>query len=79
MKNSRAIPSAVVERRSNETRCPWIIGLGGKGANQAAAAALLDYPTYFVGQVGDDSHATMLRKALEDSGVQLDYTVRSLI
>ncbi|XP_024529252.1 uncharacterized protein LOC9631411 [Selaginella moellendorffii] len=46
---------------------------GGKGANQAACAARLSFPTFFVGQVGKDGNATMLRDALQTSGVRLDY------
>jgi ribokinase len=33
---------------------------GGKGANQAATAALLGYPTCFVGQTGRDAPAGVL-------------------
>ena len=40
-----------------------------QGANQAAAAAKLGYPTQFVGQVGRDAYAPMLRNALTDCGV----------
>ena len=40
-----------------------------QGANQAAAAAKLGYPTHFVGQVGRDAYAGMLRTALSDCGV----------
>eukprot|EP00879_Flechtneria_rotunda_P013469 GHRR01014063.1.p1 GENE.GHRR01014063.1~~GHRR01014063.1.p1 ORF type:complete len:365 (+),score=170.54 GHRR01014063.1:1194-2288(+) len=46
---------------------------GGKGANQAAAAAKLGYPTYFLGQVGTDSYVPMLCAALSSAGVQLDH------
>eukprot|EP00245_Coleochaete_scutata_P005965 TRINITY_DN2001_c0_g2_i1.p1 TRINITY_DN2001_c0_g2~~TRINITY_DN2001_c0_g2_i1.p1 ORF type:complete len:360 (-),score=58.50 TRINITY_DN2001_c0_g2_i1:517-1506(-) len=46
---------------------------GGKGANQAACAARLGYPTYFVGQVGKDGQATLLREALAGCGVRLDH------
>lgn len=47
---------------------------GGKGANQAAAAARLGYPTYFVGQMGkDDPNAGLLRTALLGCGVKLDH------
>lgn len=44
---------------------------GGKGANQAAAGALLGYPTSFVGQVGRDSNAPFLRECLATRGVRL--------
>lgn len=44
---------------------------GGKGANQAAAAAKLGYPTHFVGQVGRDAYASMLRSALRDCNVDI--------
>lgn len=40
-----------------------------QGANQAAAAAKLEYPTQFVGQVGRDAYAPMLRNALTECGV----------
>lgn len=46
---------------------------GGKGANQAATAAKLGCPTYFVGQVGQDANAAMLKDALTSSGVDLSH------
>ncbi|OWM81010.1 ribokinase [Punica granatum] len=47
---------------------------GGKGANQAACGGRLSYPTYFVGQIGDDANGRLIRDALETSGgVRLDY------
>ncbi|GAQ79613.1 ribokinase [Klebsormidium nitens] len=46
---------------------------GGKGANQAACAAKLGYPTYFVGQVGEDGQAIMLRDELQQCGVRTDH------
>lgn len=46
---------------------------GGKGANQAAAAAKLGAETWFVGQVGSDADATLLRSDLIDAGVKLDH------
>ena len=45
---------------------------GGKGANQAACGGKLSYPTYFVGQVGDDAHGRLITEALENGGVCLD-------
>lgn len=46
---------------------------GGKGANQAACGGKLSYPTYFVGQVGEDAHGKLITEALRDGGVHLDY------
>ncbi|XP_024376594.1 uncharacterized protein [Physcomitrium patens] len=46
---------------------------GGKGANQAACAARLSYPTFFCGQVGLDGHANLVKDALASAGVRLDH------
>src|SRR5215210_5395819 len=43
---------------------------GGKGANQAAAAALLGASVAFLGRVGDDGFGGPLVRALEDKGVE---------
>lgn len=45
---------------------------GGKGANQAACGGRLSYPTYFLGQVGDDAHGKLISEALQNGGVCLD-------
>jgi ribokinase len=44
---------------------------GGKGANQAVAAARLGADVSFVGCVGDDDHGRLARVGLEDAGVDV--------
>jgi len=46
---------------------------GGKGANQAVAAARLGRRTSFVGRVGDDSAGVRLRRGLEQANVNVDH------
>ena len=45
---------------------------GGKGANQALAAARLGAVTRFAGCVGDDAFGAMQRETLAEAGVNLD-------
>lgn len=46
---------------------------GGKGSNQAVAAAASDVPTEFIGAVGDDEAGARLRAFLEERGVGVDH------
>jgi ribokinase len=50
---------------------------GGKGGNQAGAAARLGQETWFVGQVGDDAYAAPLSGALSAAGVKLGLLATS--
>lgn len=46
---------------------------GGKGANQAVAAAKLGIETYMVGRVGDDNFGQTLLNSLQEANVNTDY------
>jgi len=46
----------------------FVVMTGGKGANQAAAAARLGWPTEMVGRVGTDGFAAQVRQELEATG-----------
>jgi ribokinase len=48
---------------------------GGKGANQAVAAARAGSEVAFVGRVGDDTAGAELRAGLRGAGVALDYLI----
>jgi ribokinase len=49
-----------------------LVGPGGKGSNQAIAAARLNGKVNFITKMGDDSHADMAFKIYKDSGVITD-------
>lgn len=51
------------------------VGAGGKGANQAVAAARAGARVSFVGAVGDDAHGALARSALRAAGIA-DSAVR---
>ncbi len=51
---------------------------GGKGANQAAAAARLGVETYFAGRVGNDFFAEIILDSIRQSGVKTDYLKKDL-
>lgn len=46
---------------------------GGKGANQAVAAARLGAEAHFVGHVGEDDFGRQLRQGLADSDIHVEY------
>jgi len=52
---------------------------GGKGANQAVAAAKLGATTYMLGKVGSDSFANEIRKSIKKFGVNDKYLLTSQI
>ncbi|MFL6818037.1 MAG: ribokinase [Bradyrhizobium sp.] len=51
----------------------FMVAPGGKGANQATAAARLGGDVSFVGSVGEDDFGKSLKAALLDSGVDTSY------
>ena len=48
------------------------IGAGGKGSNQAVAAAKAGAKTFFISKIGDDQFGTMAKKIYDEVGV--DYS-----
>ena len=50
----------------------YIIGPGGKGSNQAVAAAKAGIKTHFISKIGDDQFGAMAKKIYDESGV--DYS-----
>jgi ribokinase len=54
--------------------CPgYSFAPGGKGANQAAAAAKAGAEVRFVGHVGDDAYGPIVKGLLADAGVDTDH------
>jgi ribokinase len=49
-----------------------LIAPGGKGSNQAVAAAACGAATHFVGRTGADSFGALIRAGLKDRGVHID-------
>ena len=48
----------------------YIIGPGGKGSNQAVAAAKAGIKTYFISKIGDDQFGKMAIQIYDESGVE---------
>jgi ribokinase len=51
----------------------FTIGMGGKGANQAVAAARAGGPVAFVGRIGTDSFGAMVQESLSSEGLDLTH------
>ena len=54
----------------------YIVGPGGKGSNQAIAAARLNGEVNFITKVGKDSHADMAFSLYKNAGVNVDYIIQ---
>src|ERR1041384_6566369 len=50
---------------------------GGKGANQAVAAAKLGAITYLIGKLGNDAFADTLKSFLNSQGLKMEYVQRT--
>jgi ribokinase len=51
----------------------FTIGMGGKGANQAVAAARAGSKVAFVGRRGDDAFGDMIESSLSEEGLHLEH------
>jgi len=56
-----------------------LVGPGGKGSNQAIAAARLNGEVNFITKVGKDSHADMAFSLYKEAGVNVDYIIQDPI
>src|SRR3712207_2678965 len=57
----------------------YLTGLGGKGANQAAAAAKLGARTHLIGRVGDDHFGRSALHWLESFAVDIAHVHRDSV
>ncbi len=55
----------------------YIIGPGGKGSNQAVAAAKAGIKTYFISKIGDDQFGKMAIQIYDESGVDYSKVITS--
>lgn len=71
--NADLVVQVEVRPRPGETvrGGPLSVGPGGKGANQAVAAAVVGADVALVGAVGDDAHAEVALSGLRRAGVDL--------
>ena len=61
---------ASLPRPGETVLCPsYVMAPGGKGANQAAAAAKAGAEVRFVGHVGDDAYGPVVRDLLLEAGI----------
>lgn len=65
--------SRLPEKGESITNATFMQTFGGKGANQAVAAARAGGETWFVNCIGTDLFAPVLKQALIDAGVHVDY------
>jgi ribokinase len=54
----------------------FTVALGGKGANQAVAAARVGGDVTFVGRIGNDVFGEEALKGLKEDGINIHYTVK---
>src|SRR5512147_1345146 len=54
----------------------FVTGPGGKGSNQAVAAARLGADVTFVGRVGQDAFGDQAVRTWQQEGIRTDYVVR---
>ena len=54
----------------------FVTGPGGKGSNQAVAAARLGADVTFIGRVGDDVFSKLAYDIWEKEGIKTDYVVK---
>ncbi len=55
----------------------FVIGPGGKGSNQAVAAAKAGAKTFFISKIGDDQFGSMATEIYENSGVDYNNVIIS--
>ena len=55
----------------------YVIGPGGKGSNQAVAAAKAGAKTYFISKIGDDQFGSMATKIYSEAGVDYSQVIIS--